>query len=126
MGHTALGLTLRMVVWTILAFPILKHPVLKSVWLILKHSFALGADARVMAVARIVVGVMWLSNLGWKTPPHSGVLHNYARDAVTHPVFAPYAWLTEHVILPHFGPFAWVVLFVESLLAASADPLRLS
>lgn len=77
------------------------------------------SNARVIAVARIVVGVMWLSNLGWKTPPHSGVLHNYTRDAVTHPVFAPYAWITEHVILSHFGPFAWTVLLVESLLAAS-------
>ncbi len=76
------------------------------------------ASRRVLALVRIVVGVLWLSNLGWKTPPHFGVLRNYVRDAVDHPVFGPYAWLAEHVILRHFGPFAWMVLFVESLLAA--------
>ncbi len=77
------------------------------------------SSRRVMAVVRIAAGVLWLSNLGWKTPSDFGVLRNFTRDAVDHPVVAPYSWLTEHLILPHFTYFAWTVLFLETLLAAS-------
>lgn len=76
------------------------------------------ASRRVMAVVRIAVGIMWLSNLGWKTPTDFGILRNFARDAVNHPVVAPYSWFTEHVILQHFAVFAWTALFVETMLAA--------
>ncbi len=75
-------------------------------------------NRRIMALARITVGVLWLSNLGWKTPTNFGVLHNYARDAVVHPVVAPFSWAVKHVVLPHFTLFAWTTLFVETLLAA--------
>jgi thiosulfate dehydrogenase [quinone] large subunit len=77
------------------------------------------ANRRVMALVRIVVGVMWLSNLGWKTPTDFGVLHNYTRDAVSHPVVAPFSWFVQHAVLPHFSVSAWTTLFVETLLAAS-------
>lgn len=77
------------------------------------------ANRRVMAIVRVVVGVLWLSNLGWKTPTDFGVLHNYTRDAVSHPVVAPFSWFAQHVVLPHFSVFAWTTLFVETLLAAS-------
>ena len=71
-------------------------------------AFVLGPVARrVLAVIRIAVGVMWLSNLGWKRPPNFGALHRFTQAGVDHPVATPYAWLTEHVILPHFAFFGW-------------------
>jgi hypothetical protein len=36
--------------------------------------------------------------------------------AVDHPVFPPYSWLVEHLVLPNFTPFGWLVLVVETLL----------
>jgi thiosulfate dehydrogenase [quinone] large subunit len=74
---------------------------------------------RTFAVLRIGVGVMWLSNLGWKIPTSFQSLRFFTQSGVTHPVLAPYAWLLKHLILPNFTFFAWSVLFVESLLAAS-------
>ncbi len=77
----------------------------------------------VMAAVRVTLGLMWLSNLGWKTPPNFGKgageegLYTYVADAVSHPVLPPYSWVIEHLVLPHFTMFAWVTLAVETLLA---------
>lgn len=76
-----------------------------------------------MAVIRIGVGLMWLSNLNWKTPPNfgsdtGGGLYKYTQYAVSHPVFPPYTWVVEHVVLSNFHLFGWLVLFLESALAA--------
>lgn len=80
-------------------------------------------STRVMAIVRIGVGLMWLVNVNWKTPPDFGSeagrgLYAYTKAAVSHPVFAPYSWVVEHAVLPHFHAFGWVVLVVEASLAA--------
>ena len=31
-------------------------------------------------------------------------------------MFAPFAWLMSHLVLPHFIAFAWATLFFESML----------
>ena len=77
------------------------------------------ASAVVWTVVRLMVGVMWIYNVGWKVPPGFGGLRGYTADAISHPVFAPYSWLVQHVILPHFTPFAYGVLVVETLLAVA-------
>lgn len=81
------------------------------------------SGARIMALVRIGVGVMWLTNTNWKTPPdfgqRGGGLFQYTQDAVTHPVVAPYSWMVEHLVLPNFTAFGWTVLIIEALLAAS-------
>ncbi len=65
-----------------------------------------GSD-RTMAVIRIGVGLMWLSNINWKTPPNfgsdnGGGLYKFTQYAVSHPVFPPYTWVVEHLVLPNF------------------------
>ncbi len=75
-------------------------------------------NARILAGVRITAGVLWLTNTGWKTPPDFGVLYNYTKGAVDHPILPPYTWLVENQILPHIGVFGWMVLLTESLLGA--------
>ncbi|MGH3503347.1 MAG: Rv1678 family membrane protein [Nocardioidaceae bacterium] len=80
------------------------------------------ANAIALAVLRVVAGLLWLYNVRWKRPPDfgqstGGSLYGYTRDAVEHPVFAPYSWVVEHLVLPNFVAFGWLVLVVESLLA---------
>ena len=70
---------------------------------------------------RLVAGLLWLYNVSWKHAPDFGqddgtALYGFTQAAVDHPVFPPYSWLVEHVILPNFLPFAWGVLVVETLL----------
>ncbi len=73
-------------------------------------------------VLRTVVGLMWLYNVAWKRPPDFGVgadngLYKFTSFAVEHPVFPPYSWVVEHLVLPHFAPFGWMVLAAETALA---------
>ena len=74
-----------------------------------------------LAVLRIVAGLLWLAHVWWKVPPDFGEgrrtgLWFWTHLAVDHPVFPPYSWLVEHLVLPNFTPFGWLVLVVETLL----------
>lgn len=77
-----------------------------------------------LAIVRIGVGLLWLQNVGWKTPPHfgrgdpPGGLYLSASYAVSHEVLRPYAWLMERFVLPNFTFFGWMVLLVEAALGA--------
>ncbi|WP_375154225.1 Rv1678 family membrane protein [Rhodococcus opacus] len=71
---------------------------------------------------RILVGLEWLYNVAWKTPPDfgensGGGLYEFTRAAVEHPVFPPFSWLVEHLVLPNFVLFGWLTLVVETVLA---------
>ncbi len=74
-------------------------------------------------VTRIVLGLLWIQNSGWKTPPDFGRnagsgLYKFTRFAVEHEVFAPYAFIVRELILPNFVVFGWLVLIVEASLGA--------
>ena len=74
------------------------------------------------AALRILAGLLWLYNVSWKRPPDFGRdggsgLYGFTSDAVEHPVFPPYSWVVEHLVLPNFTVFGWAVLVVETALA---------
>jgi thiosulfate dehydrogenase [quinone] large subunit len=77
-----------------------------------------------LAVVRVGVALLWISNLSWKNPPTFGQgdnpsgLYEFTRWAVEYPVFPPYSWVVEHVVLPNFAVFGWGVLFVEATVGA--------
>jgi thiosulfate dehydrogenase [quinone] large subunit len=81
-------------------------------------------DRGLLALVRIGVGLLWLQNVGWKTPPDfgrgdpPGGLFLSASYAVSHEVFHPYAWLMERFVLPNFTFFGWAVLLLEAALGA--------
>lgn len=75
-----------------------------------------------MTFVRLLVGVMWLYNVAWKVPPSfgesdKGGLFAFTSYAVSNPVFPPYSWVVEHLVLPHFVPFGWGVVVAETVLA---------
>ena len=81
------------------------------------------SSMRFMAVIRVGVGLMWMANVNWKIPPNFGSdtghgLYGYTHAAVTTPVFAPFSWVVQHVVLPNFHAFGWGVLIVEAALGA--------
>jgi thiosulfate dehydrogenase [quinone] large subunit len=79
--------------------------------------------ARISAfVVRVVVGLLWLENLSWKTPPQFGAddnsgLYYFTSLAVEYPLLAPYSAVIEDVVLPNFAVFGWGVYIVEICLA---------
>ena len=78
--------------------------------------------ARISAfVVRIVVGLLWVENLSWKTPPQFGAddnsgLYYFTSLAVEYPLLAPYSAVIENVVLPNFAAFGWGVYIVEICL----------
>lgn len=81
-------------------------------------------DRALIAALRIGVALLWIQNVSWKSPPTFGEgpspsgLYQFTFYAVEHPVFPPYSWLVEHLVLPNFAFFGWSVLLVESALGA--------
>ena len=75
-----------------------------------------------MTFLRILLGLMWLYNVSWKRAPDFGQdaengLFKFTSFAVSHPVFPPYSWVVENVVLKAFTPFGWMVLAAETTLA---------
>ncbi|MGW4475051.1 TQO small subunit DoxD [Nonomuraea sp. NPDC004354] len=77
-----------------------------------------------MAFVRVAVACLWIQNSGWKTPGDDfgrmgrRGLYLFTGYAVEHPVFPPFTWLVEHVVLPNFVIFGWLTLLVETSLGA--------
>ena len=85
------------------------------------QSLSSGEAARALyalAGLRILLGVLWLANLGWKLPPDfgkndpEGLLYNFQR-AEKYAVTGPLQDLTREVIIPHFTLFGWLVFLAE-------------
>ncbi len=73
-------------------------------------------------VVRVLLGLMWAYNVAWKRAPDFGQeagngLYKFTKYAVDYPVFPPYSWIVEHLVLPHISVFGWGVLAVETALA---------
>ncbi|MCC5950950.1 MAG: TQO small subunit DoxD [Acidimicrobiia bacterium] len=76
-----------------------------------------------MAAVRIALGLLWIYGAGWKRPPDFGEssgtgLYEFSNLAVEHPVFPPFSWAMEQVVIPNIGLFGWGVLVLEATLGA--------
>lgn len=71
-----------------------------------------------LALARILLGLMWLTSLRWKLPPdfeadgHTS-LRGWLELMVEHPTLGFYGDLIDSVVLPQFTLFAWLVFLAE-------------
>ncbi len=70
---------------------------------------------------RLAVGFAFLHEAAWKRPPDFGRanesgLWQWSNFAVDYPVFMPYSWLVENVVLPNFILFGWSVFFMEAAI----------
>lgn len=79
-------------------------------------------QAMAVTFLRILIGMLWLYNVSWKRAPNFGEqaengLWKFTNLAVEHPVFPPFTWVIENLVLPVFQPFGWGVLLAETALA---------
>jgi len=73
--------------------------------------------AATLAALRILVGLLWLTNLLWKLPPDFGRndprgLYHYLVVADQH-ALGPVRTLAHHVLVPHATAAGWLVFTVE-------------
>lgn len=90
-------------------------------------------DLRPIALARMMIGVLWLYSLRWKLPPDfdggsERGLREWLDLEVEHAAFGFYGRLVESVVIPNFTLFAWLVFLAElsvglSLLTGTATRL---
>lgn len=71
-----------------------------------------------LAFARITVGMLWLTQVVWKWPPEFKGLETWTSYAVSHPVFPPWSFVVEKVILPNLTLFGWITIVLEASIAA--------
>lgn len=92
-------------------------------WLIAPATDAVPRNQAVGAVVlRLVLGLLWVYNVGWKRPPNFGEnagngLFKFTSEAVDHPVLPPFSWAVESIVLPNFAAFGYGVLVAETALA---------
>lgn len=76
-----------------------------------------------MAVVRIALGLLWIQAAGWKSPPDFGRengrgLFRFTGYAVEYPVFPPFSWVIENLVLPNFVVFGYLTLLLEASIGA--------
>jgi thiosulfate dehydrogenase [quinone] large subunit len=71
-----------------------------------------------VAAARVGLALLWMDGASWKTPPRFDSLQRWTMYAVDRPVFGPWAWTVEHLVLPNFPVFGWFTLLLEASLGA--------
>lgn len=69
-----------------------------------------------LAVLRIIVGITWLHEAAWKTPPNFDGLRDWVTRPLENPTLGAWNALIEAVILPNIAFFGWVTLLAEAAL----------
>ncbi len=77
-----------------------------------------------IAVARVLIGILWLFSLRWKLPPSfdggsERGLREWLELEVEFAAFEPYGQLIESLVLPNFTFFAWLVFLLELVVGLS-------
>ncbi len=77
-----------------------------------------------VAVARIMIGILWLFSLRWKMPPDftpaaGQGLMDWLELEVEHAAFGFYGEFVAAVVIPNFTFFAWVIFLSELFVGLS-------
>lgn len=83
-----------------------------------------GTELWPLAMARILIGTLWLFSLRWKLPPSfdggsERGLREWLELEVSHPAVEPYGRLIDSLVLPNFTVFAWALFLVELTVGLS-------
>jgi uncharacterized membrane protein YphA (DoxX/SURF4 family) len=74
-------------------------------------------DTFLLSAVRILLGLMWLQNVGWKQPPDFPNTERVVQLGVNNPTLPPYSDLLGNVVLPNIELFGWAMLAVEMALS---------
>src|SRR5574340_946262 len=71
-----------------------------------------------LAVARLLVGLLWFQQLFWKLPPDFTGLHRYVVREGLYTFLPGYSYVIQHIFLPNFlllGAFTWTAELLVAL-----------
>jgi thiosulfate dehydrogenase [quinone] large subunit len=73
----------------------------------------------VLALVRLLFGLLWFQQLFWKMPPAFAGLHKYVVEEGNFTFLPGYAYIIQHVFLPNFlllGAFTWSAELLVALM----------
>jgi thiosulfate dehydrogenase (quinone) large subunit len=70
-----------------------------------------------LALLRVTIAAVWFHEAWWKFPPRFDIFRGWVERPLDFPVFGPWTWFVETVVLPNFVLFAWATYFTEAALA---------
>lgn len=73
----------------------------------------------VVGAVRVLCGLLWLQNVGWKVPPDFAGLERFVALGVEEPTLPGFSSLLDRVVQPNIELFGWIVLLTELALAAA-------
>lgn len=78
----------------------------------------------VLAILRIVYGLLWLQQAAWKVPPDFGMSSNgglfyWTQEMAKYSILPPHRLFVSSVVLPYFLAFAWLTLLTELFIGVS-------
>ncbi|MBI2563208.1 MAG: TQO small subunit DoxD [candidate division NC10 bacterium] len=78
----------------------------------------------VLAILRILYGILWLQQAAWKVPPDFGMLSNgglfsWTQQMAKYSFLPPHRFFVSSVVLPYFLVFAWLTLLTELFIGFS-------
>jgi thiosulfate dehydrogenase [quinone] large subunit len=89
-----------------------------------ERSWASAGTPYVLAILRILYGILWLQQAMWKVPPDFGLarkdgLFYWTTEMVKYSILLPHRFFVESVVLPNFLFFAWLTLLTELFIGLS-------
>ncbi len=88
------------------------------------RSWASTGTPYVLAILRILYGILWLQQAAWKVPPDFGMWSNgglfyWTQEMAKYSILPPHRLFVQSVVLPHFLVFAWLTLLTELFIGLS-------
>lgn len=89
-----------------------------------ESAWASAGTPYVLAMCRILYGLLWLQQATWKVPPDFGLASNgglfhWTQELAKYSVLPGHRLFVESVILPNFVFFAWLILLTELFIGLS-------
>ena len=89
-----------------------------------ERSWASAGTPYVLAILRILYGILWLQQAKWKVPPDFGMASNgglfyWTQEMAKYSMLPPHRFFVESVVLPNFLLFAWLTLLTELFIGFS-------
>jgi len=78
-----------------------------------------------LALARILYGVLWWQQSGWKVPSDDfgrksgGGLWYWVQQEIQHPTLTAYREFLVNVMIPHWTLFGWMTLITETFIGVT-------
>lgn len=67
---------------------------------------------------RVLAGLLWIQNVGWKYPPNFEILGRSIQRGIDQPTWGPFSSFLDAVVIDNLVAFGWLTLMSELVVGA--------